>query len=176
MTIGYRLAIVDRDKRFLRKSFALYLPPALIDSMLASNKPPALGGEIRDVTVYFSDIAGFSQLSEKRSPEDLVDLMNGYLSAMTDIVEAHGGFVDKYIGDAIVAIFGAPIDEGAHARNAVRAALACNALLTEMNRSGHALFKGHVLAHRIGLNSGRALIGNIGSRRRFNYTAIGDTV
>jgi class 3 adenylate cyclase len=176
VAVGYRFAVVDRDKRLLRKSFALYLPPAVIDRMLASNTPPALGGELRNVTVYFSDVAGFSALSEKLAPADLVSLMNAYLSAMTDIIEANGGFVDKYVGDAIVAVFGAPVDEGGHAQNAVRAALGCKAALEAMNRSGEAAFRGHLVGHRIGLNSGQALIGNIGSRRRLNYTAIGDAV
>jgi class 3 adenylate cyclase/CHASE2 domain-containing sensor protein len=176
VTVGYRFAVVDRDKRLLRKSFALYLAPAVIDRMLASHAPPVLGGELRNVTIYFSDVVGFSRLSESLPPADLVALMNTYLSAMTDIIEAHGGFIDKYIGDAIVAIFGAPIEDEAHAHNAVRAALACKAGLEAMNRSAHAAFKGHQLAQRAGLNSGRVVIGNIGSRRRFNYTAMGDAV
>ena len=101
--------------------------------------------------------------------------MNEYLTAMTDIVEEHGGFVDKYIGDAIVAVFGAPLDDEAHAVSAVRAALACHHRLDELNRTD-ALFGSCKLDHRIGLNSGEALVGNIGSRRRFNYTVMGDTV
>jgi adenylate cyclase len=104
-----------------------------------------------------------------------VALMNEYLSAMTDVVEAHGGFVDKYIGDAIVAVVGAPVDDPAHAANAVRAALGCRRRLEELNR-GTARLAGRTLAQRIGLNSGEALVGNIGSRRRFNYTVMGDTV
>jgi adenylate cyclase len=174
-TIGYRFVIADRGKRLLRQSFALYLAPAVIEKMMASNKPPALGGEMRNITVYFSDIADFSSFSEKITPTELVAVMNEYLSAMTDIIEAHGGFVDKYIGDAIVAVFGAPLDDPEHAANAVRAALRCNARLAELNRVATA-FRGRSLHQRIGLNSGEALVGNIGSRRRFNYTAMGDMV
>jgi class 3 adenylate cyclase/CHASE2 domain-containing sensor protein len=174
-TIGYRFVIADKDKRFLRRSFALYLAPAVLEKMVATNKPPELGGETRIVTVYFSDVAGFSAFSEKLEPAEVVALMNEYLSAMADIIETHGGFVDKYIGDAIVAVFGAPHDDADHARNALRAALRCGQGLEEMNRSGTALM-GHALGQRIGLNSGEALVGNIGSRRRFNYTAMGDTV
>jgi class 3 adenylate cyclase len=173
---GYRAVVVERDKRLLRRSFALYLPPAVIDTMLASSKPPTLGGETRNVTVFFSDLAGFSTLAERLNPTELVSLMNAYLSAMTEIIEGHGGFIDKYIGDAIVAVFGAPVDRPDHALSAVRAALACKARLAEMNRSGLAVFKGSSLGQRIGLNSGPVLIGNIGSRQRFNYTAMGDTV
>jgi adenylate cyclase len=174
-TVGYRFVVADKDKRLLRKSFALYLAPAVIEKMMASNTPPALGGEMRGVTVYFSDVAGFSSLAEKMTPGELVALMNEYLTAMTDIIEAHGGFVDKYIGDAIVAVFGAPLDDAGHAMSAVRAALECRDRLDELNRTA-AAFKGHKLGQRIGLNTGEALVGNIGSRRRFNYTAMGDTV
>ena len=175
--IAYRFVIADSDKRLLRSSFSLYLAPAVIERMLASNTPPSLGGETRAVTVYFSDIAGFSAISERMSPRELVALMNEYLSAMTDIIEAHGGFVDKYIGDAIVAVFGAPADDPHHAANAVRAALACEAKLADMNRmGGAAAFGGQTIRQRIGLNSGNALVGNMGSRRRFNYTVMGDAV
>lgn len=174
--MGYRFAVADKDKRLLRKSFGLYLAPAMVDRLVSARTPPQLGGEERDVTVMFSDVAGFTALSEGLGPPQLVQVMNAYLSAMTDIVEAHGGFVDKYIGDAIVAVFGAPLDDAAHARNAVAAALACAAKLDAMNKDATRPFLGHRLEARIGLNSGLALVGNIGSARRFNYTVMGDTV
>jgi class 3 adenylate cyclase/CHASE2 domain-containing sensor protein len=174
-TISYRFVVADRNKRLLRASFALYLPPAVIDKMTASNKPPALGGELRHVTVYFSDIADFSTFSQDIAPTELVAAMNEYLSAMTDIIEAHGGFVDKYIGDSIVAVFGAPLDDPDHAAKAVRAALRCAARLPELDRVA-AAFQGRTVRQRIGLNSGEVLVGNIGSRRRFNYTVMGDMV
>jgi adenylate cyclase len=109
------------------------------------------------------------------APRELVALMNTYFAAMTEVIEAHGGFVDKYIGDAIVAVFGAPLDDGDHAVHAVQAAIACGKRLQELNRTTPAL-KGRGLRCRIGLNTGEALVGNIGSHRRFNYTAMGDTV
>jgi class 3 adenylate cyclase len=172
--MGYRFVIADKGKRLLRQSFALYLAPALIEKMLSSNKPPVLGGETRNVTVYFSDIADFSAIAEKIPPTELVAAMNEYLSAMTDVIEAHGGFVDKYFGDAIVAVFGAPLDDPHHATNAVRAALRCAASLAMLDRVSAAF--GGTVRQRIGLNSGEALVGNIGSRRRFNYTVMGDVV
>lgn len=175
MMIGYRFVLADRDERFLRKSFALYLAPEVIETMVASGKMPALGGEMRNVTMFFSDLSGFSSIAETMTPGELVTLMNEYLSAMTDIIEGHGGYVDKYIGDSIVAMFGAPADDPAHARNAVRAALKCHEKLAELN-AGNPAFAGHGLSHRIGLNSGEAVVGNIGSRRRFNYTVMSDTV
>jgi adenylate cyclase len=172
-TIGYRFVIADKGKRLLRQSFAFYLAPAVIEKMLSSNKPPALGGEMRNVTVYFSDIADFSSIAEKIPPAELVAAMNDYLSAMTDVIEGHGGFVDKYFGDAIVAVFGAPLDDPHHAGNAVRAALSCAASLATVERVRTAFGP---VRQRIGLNSGEALVGNIGSRRRFNYTVMGDVV
>ena len=104
-------------------------------------------------------------------PEEIVSLMNGYLTSMSEAIERAGGFVDKYVGDAIVAIFGAPVRSADHAIEAVAAALDCQHKLEAFNRD-HA----SPIQHRIGLNTGEALIGNIGSRRRFNYTAFGDNV
>ena len=173
--VAYRLVVADRGERLLRNSFALYLAPQVIDRMLASKKLPQLGGETRDVTVFFSDLAGFSAISEAMTPADLVSFMNEYLSAMSDIIEGHGGYIDKYVGDSIVAVFGAPADDSDHAGNAARAAIDCRARLDELNRSS-AAFKGYRVAQRIGLNSGAALVGNIGSRRRFNYSVMSDAV
>jgi adenylate cyclase len=175
LTIGFRLAVTDKDRRFLRRSFALYLAPPVIEKMMRSSKLPSLGGETRNVTMFFSDVEGFSRFAEIMSPADLIALMNVYLSAMTDIIEAHGGFVDKYIGDAIVGVFGAPVQDDDHARHAVLAALVCCERLAELNGTAPA-FREHALRHRIGLNSGEALVGNVGSGRRFNYTVIGDVV
>ena len=174
-TIGFRFVIADKDRRLLQKSFALYLAPHVINRMLSSNKLPELGGETRNVTVFFSDIEGFSLIAEKMSPDSLMELMNAYLSAMTDVIERHGGYVDKYIGDSIVAVFGAPADDPDHAANAARAALDCCTQLSELNASS-ALFHEYKLAQRIGINSGEALVGNFGSRRRFNYSVMSDAV
>ncbi|MGH6740720.1 MAG: adenylate/guanylate cyclase domain-containing protein, partial [Bradyrhizobium sp.] len=154
---------------------ALYLAPQVIDQMLHSNKLPALGGETRDVTVFFSDLAGFSSIAERMTPTELVEFMNEYLSAMTDIIESQGGYVEKYIADSVVAVFGAPVDDADHARHAAQAALLCRAGLNELNESS-AAFRGFKVAHRMGLNSGEALVGNIGSRRRFNYSVMSDAV
>lgn len=175
LMITYRLVVTDRGQRLLRKSFALYLAPGVIDQMLASNQLPALGGETREVTVFFSDLEGFSSISEQMTPTELVAFMNEYLSAMTDIIEAEGGYIEKYIADSIVAVFGAPVHDADHARHAATAALLCRAKLDELNRASRT-FHGIKVAHRMGLNSGEVLVGNIGSKRRFNYSVMGDAV
>jgi adenylate cyclase len=173
--LGYRFLVADRDKIFLRKAFAFYLAPDVIAHMVDQETPPTLGGESREVTVLFSDVASFTAISERLSPTELVRFMNIYLSAMTDIIEEYGGFVDKYIGDAIVAVFGAPMDDPDHARKAVAAALDCRDKLAAMQDEFGLPDDIHVTA-RIGLNTGMTLVGNIGSQRRFNYTVMGDTV
>lgn len=171
---AYRITVTDQDKRLIARLFALYLPGSVIDGMLRSGRLPALGGEEREVTVLFSDIAGFTRISESTAPAALVQALNGYFSTMTEIIEAHGGFVDKFIGDAIVAVFGAPAENPDHAAQAVRAALRMRDVLrAEPERYG---INGLPFKTRIGLNTGRVLIGNIGSPRRFNYTVIGDAV
>lgn len=174
-TIGYRFITSDRDRRLLRQSFGLYLAPQIVEKVAMSHKLPVLGGEMRQVTVFFSDIAGFSSMAEAMSPRDLVSMMNDYFREMTDIIEAHDGFVDKYIGDAIVAVFGAPLDDADHAAKAVRAALACQARLAAL-KSSAGVFAERKFTTRIGMNSGEALVGNIGSHRHFNYTVMGDVV
>ncbi|MGJ5177010.1 CHASE2 domain-containing protein [Bradyrhizobium oligotrophicum] len=174
-TTGYRFMVTDKDRRLLQKSFAYYLAPREIDRMLASRRLPQLGGETRDVTVFFSDIEGFSRIAEQMSPEQLMALTNEYLSAMTDVIESHDGYVDKYIGDSVVAVFGAPLDDPDHAKSAAHAALDCKARLAELNLSSTA-FQGIKVAQRIGINSGAALVGNFGSQRRFNYSVMSDAV
>lgn len=174
LLLGFRFAVLDRDQRQIRNAFKLYLPGALIDDMIASGQSPSLGGEERDLTILFSDIAGFTKMSEGMEPEALVLVLNRYFTVMTDIVEAHGGFVDKYIGDAVLAVFGAPYAIENHARAAVDAALAMVRAM-EDDPTLLATGSGRGTA-RIGLATGPVLIGNIGSPRRFNYTVMGDTV
>jgi adenylate cyclase len=173
--VGYRFMVSDKDRRLLERSFSYYLAPPEIERMLASHKLPQLGGETRDVTVFFSDIEGFSAIAERMSPHELMALTNEYLSAMTDVIEDHGGYVDKYIGDSVVAVFGAPLDDPDHATSAARAALDCKRRLAELNRTSTA-FHGITVAQRIGINSGDALVGNFGSQRRFNYSVMSDAV
>jgi adenylate cyclase len=173
--MAYRFFVTDRDRRRLDRAFGLYLPKAEIDRMMAQGRPPELGGEARAVSILFSDIVGFTAVSERREPARLVEDLNQYFAAMTGIVEAHGGFVDKFIGDAVVAVFGAPLEDPDHARRAVLAAIEMRRVLSE-EAARFSLGGGHTLKARIGVNSGTALVGNIGSPRRFNYTVMGDAV
>ena len=164
-----------KERRFIKGAFHHYLSPAVIDGILKNPGLLRLGGEERDVTSFFSDIAGFTSVSEKLAPPDLVALLNAYLTEMTEIILDAGGTLDKYEGDAIVAFWNAPLDDPDHALRACRAALACQAKLADMAPELEARF-GQALRMRIGLNSGPAVVGNMGSRRRFDYTAMGDTV
>ena len=175
LLFGYRFAVSDRSRRQISKAFALYLPAPVIERMMARERMPELGGEARGVSILFSDIAGFTGISERRTPTELAQDLNEYFAAMTEIVERHGGFVDKFIGDAVLAVFGAPLEDPQHPLKATLAAMEMRAVLAaggDRFRFGGAA----PIEARIGLNSGEALIGNIGSPRRFNYTVMGDAV
>lgn len=172
---AFRFVVADRGKRELRKAFSLYLPPQVVDRVVASQTPPELGGELREVTMMFTDAERFTSLSEGMSPQVLVSMLNRYLSRMTEIIEEHGGIVDKYVGDGITAIFGAPLDDPDHALHAVQAALACQKHLEDL-RTGERDSPAPPLRTRFGLNTGEVLVGNIGSSKRFNYTVLGDHV
>jgi adenylate cyclase len=171
--LAMRMGSMDRARRQLRNAFSLYLPKSEVDKLIREEKLPTLGGELRDVTILFSDIASYSTLSERVEPGPLVDELNRYFGRMTDIVQAHGGFVDKFIGDGVLAIFGAPLARPNAAADAVRASLAMIRSLQE-----EPLYIGGDgrISIRIGLHRGEAIVGNIGSAQRFNYTVMGDAV
>lgn len=173
--LAFRYTVADKDKRLIKQAFGYYLEPAVIDSMMKSGTQPELGGEIRELTVWFSDIANYTNISEQLTATELVEFLNKYFSAMTDIVKQHGGFVDKYVGDAIIAVFGAPAHDPEHALHAVQSAIACNKKLREIQDS-FALPEHMNVSARIGVNTGDMLVGNIGSYNRLNYTIIGDAV
>ena len=188
-----RFYFENRDKTFLDKSFKQYISDKLIDEMLSSEKEPELGGEKKYLTAFFTDIQGFSSISEEiGDPKKLVDLLNDYLTAMTDIVkDDNQGTLDKYEGDAIIAFFGAPSPIEHQRRNALLSALAMQKaqklLRTNWKRGkNHAgknfaeniaypesVYRMHT---RIGINSGEILVGNMGSETRKNYTIMGDAV
>ena len=172
---SYRFAIVDNDRRTLQRLFGLYLPRAVIDQMVGERDTPVLGGETRELTVLFSDLADFSKYAEKKRPDEIVSVLNHYLNTMADIIEANRGIVDKYVGDAVMAVFGAPRHDPENAIHAVEAAIAAQDGMRHLNeRLG--LPEHERLRHRIGINSGSMLVGNIGSDKRLSYTVLGDAV
>jgi adenylate cyclase len=175
-----RMGWAERQKRRVQGMFGSYVSPELVRQLVAGEAKPELGGEEREITVLFSDIAGFSTFSEVLPPSDLVAVMNEYFSAMTEIILAEGGTLDKYIGDAIVAFFGSPVPLEDHALRACRVAIRMQERQGELRRHWEAEGRWPDLVTkmrtRLGLNSGRAIAGNIGSRQRFNYTVMGDTV
>ena len=164
-----------RQKMFIKNAFKQYLSPAVIEELIQHPEHLKLGGERRMLSIFFSDLEGFTGISEVLDPEALTVLLNDYLSAMTDIIHEEGGTVDKYEGDAIIAFWNAPLQQSDHALRCVRAALRCQVRLAEMRP----MFKerlGKDLKMRIGINSGPAVVGNMGSHTRFDYTMIGDAV
>jgi adenylate cyclase len=154
------------------RSFASYVPRDVVRAMLASGQPAVLGGKTKTLTVFFSDLAGFTSFSEKMRPAELVDLLSVYFDEMTAIIGQHGGTVDKFIGDAIMAFWSAPGDDPEHAAHACEAALACARRLDELKAGDPKLA---LLSARIGVATGEVLVGNIGSHARLNYTVMGDT-
>jgi adenylate cyclase len=164
-----------RQRRFIKNVFRYYLSPHVIDGILANPSLLRLGGEKRAISSFFSDVQGFTSISENLTPEELVALLNAYLSEMTDIILDTGGTLDKYEGDAIIAFWNAPLEQPDHAQRACRAALRCQARLGEL-RAGFKAKYGREVRMRIGLNSGEAVVGNMGSKNRFDYTAMGDTI
>jgi adenylate cyclase len=165
-----------RDRRFVHDALGRYTSPALVKTLLERRELlDRFGGARQELTVYFSDIRGFTSLSEELEPERLVELLNAYLSAQTEIVERHGGYVDKYMGDAIMAVWGAPLPAHDHAARACRAALEMRAGLAAL-RAGWKERFGVELHARAGVNTCQAVAGNVGSRRKANYTVLGDGV
>ena len=182
-TVGVALALVSatvlnyalegRQKRFIKSAFRQYLSPAVIDRLVQNPESLKLGGELRELSIHFSDLKGFTTISESLAPDKLTALLNEYLTAMSDIIMEEGGTVDKYEGDAVIAFWNAPLDLPDHANCAVRAALRCQQKLSELRPVLKAKY-GHELHCRIGINTGKVVIGNMGSHQRFNYTFLGD--
>ncbi len=162
-----------RQKAFIKQAFRHYLSGEVIEKIIRDPKHLQLGGEKRELTIMFTDLAGFSTFSERLGPVELTTLLNDYLSEMTDIILEEGGTLDKYEGDAIIAFWNAPLEQPDHAVRACRAALRCQRRLTEL-REMFQQRTGAMLRMRVGLNTGQVVVGNMGSRKRFNYTILGD--
>jgi class 3 adenylate cyclase len=168
--LGLRTFVIDRERRRMALALSRYLDVHLARQLIESDNPPELGGETREVTIWFSDIAGFSTRAEHMDAKELVAQLNAHFTLIGQAIEAEGGIIDKYVGDAVVAIFGALVPLPNHAAAAMRAALKVQERLSaEAGKDG--AFK-----IRIGLNTGSCVVGNVGSVNRINYTAIGDSV
>ncbi len=179
--IVWQLILEEKQKGRIKGMFGAYVSPQLVERMVESGENPQLGGHDDEITAYFSDIQSFSSFSEKLGSGPLVELMNEYLTACTDLVQAQGGTLDKYIGDAMVAMFGAPLPLKDHAYRACVATQLVHLKIAELRQKWKR--EGEKwpeivcnMQTRIGLNTGVCMIGNMGSRNRFNYTMMGDNV
>jgi adenylate cyclase len=169
--VVYRAMTEERDKKAIRDTFGKYLSPKVVDQLVEN--PPELGGVDKDLTVLFSDIRSFTTLSESMSPQELVNHLNTYLTAMTDIILEYGGYLDKYVGDEVMCFWGAPLPQADHAVRACKCALRQMERLRELNAQWPEAIRINI---GIGLNSGIMTVGNMGSPSRMNYTLMGDNV
>ena len=172
--MAHQYMATAKEKKFIRESFGYYLAPQIIEEIMKDPSGLKLGGARKKVTILFSDIRGFTTISEGMSPEQLTGFLNKYLTLMSNIIMKHGGIIDKYIGDAIMAFWGAPIDDKDHSMNALLTSLEMIKSLEYLNserKEGDPEIK-----IGIGLNSGTVTVGNMGSEKRFDYTVIGDSV
>ncbi len=162
-------------KREVQQAFSMYVSPVVVDQLLADPARLSLGGETRVVTLMFTDLAGFTKLAEKTAPDAVARILTEHFTAMADIVMAHGGTVIQFMGDGMMAFWGAPLDDEAHCRHAVEAAVAMQRGMATLRNdlAAQGLPEIHM---RVGLNTGSAIVGNMGSRRRFAYSALGDSV
>lgn len=179
---AYDFAAEQRRRRDVQAAFSQYVAPAVVERLIANPELLNLGGETRDLTIMFADIRGFTGISEamKDDPQALTRMINGILTPLSEIVMAHGGTIDKYMGDCVMAFWGAPLDDPDHASHAVEAALAMLAAMPDINAGlrAHAPDGRELPGIRIGIgvNSGTCVVGNMGSEKRFDYSVLGDAV
>jgi adenylate cyclase len=172
---GYAYLTEGRERRFLRSAFSRYVAPEVVEALVAEPGRLALGGETREVTVMFADVAGFTSLSEGRAPQEIVSLMNECFTELTRVIQTRGGTVDKFIGDAVMAFWNAPVEQADHAARAC----AAGRELLEAVETLNVVWRERglpTIAMRVGIATGPAVVGNIGSSTKFNYTVMGDTV
>ncbi len=167
-------SIEQRERKKIERAFGKYLSPTVVSHLLENKDRVQLGGEERELTIFFSDIRGFTALSEKLTPAELISTLNQYFSAMSSIIVKNRGIVDKYIGDAIMAFWGAPKENKNHATDATTSALEMKRALRRIRID--LAKKGIEIDIGIGINTGQVVVGNIGSEERFDYTVIGDSV
>ena len=173
---AYRFLTEERRARDIRKMFSSYVSKRIVDELIRDPSKAKLGGERKEITVLFSDIRGFTSFSEKHQPEEVVSLLNEYLGAMTEIVFEHEGTLDKFVGDAIMALWGAPVGQPDHAERACRCALDMIKKLKELQEKWTAEGK-YAIDIGIGINTGDMVVGNMGAEgKKMDYTVIGDNV
>jgi adenylate cyclase len=173
--LAWKYVVEGREKRKVKKLFSRYVSKDVFDQLVADPSLAALGGARRHMTVLFSDIRGFTTMSEKGTPEDVVSQLNELFTRMVGVVFEHRGTVDKFVGDMVMALYSAPLDDADHADHAVQTALAMIRTLNEMNREWQSQGK-PTLDIGIGINTGDMVAGNIGSETIMSYTVIGDAV
>jgi len=171
-----RVVIEDREKKWIKNTFAQYLSPKVVEVLVKEPERLKLGGEKRDMTVLFLDIAHFTTISEKMDPESLTNFLNRYLSSLTDVILKNDGVVDKYIGDCIMAFWNAPLDVKRHRYMGCISAIECQAAIASLNEDLKDFAMPEKPAIRVGVNAGHMVVGNMGSNTRFSYTVIGDEV
>lgn len=171
VSLAFKLFHEERQKSWIKKAFGHYLAPDVIEQLLAHPEKLKLGGQRKEMSIMFSDIRNFTSLSEKMDAEDLVKLLNTYLTRVTTSIIEQKGTVDKYIGDAVMAFWNAPLDDKDHAVNACHTALIMLEIITTLKKEIDA-----PIDIGVGINSGEVVVGNIGSTQRFDYTVIGDNV
>ena len=175
LSVTAQFVSTAREKKFIQESFGKYLAPEVINELMTDPSRLKLGGQRKELSILFSDIRDFTSISEKMDPEELTHFLGEYFSRMTAVVLEHRGVVDKYIGDAVMAFWGAPVPEKNHAKQAVATALVMAAELKKLNEENKQ--KGWPeIKIGIGINSGEVVVGNMGSEKRFDYTVIGDNV
>lgn len=173
---AFRFFTEERRARDIRKMFSSYVSKRIVDELIRDPSKMKLGGDRKELTVLFSDIRGFTTFSEKHQPEEVVSQLNEYLGAMTNIVFEHEGTLDKFVGDAVMAFWGAPLDQSDHAERCVRCALAMIRELKKLQEKWAAEGK-HVIDIGVGINSGEMIVGNMGAEgKKMDFTVIGDNV
>ena len=173
----YRQVTEGREKRMVTRRFKQYAAPAVVDKIVRSGSTVRLEGEVREISCYFSDLSGFTTISERLGPQRSVAVLNVYLDRMTEVLHEHEATINKFEGDGVFAFFGAPLDVEGHARLACLAALESSVQLGRLVAEQQQADEGFpTLKMRVGISTGQAVVGDCGSHRRFDYTAIGDTV
>jgi len=175
--ITFNFLLESKQKGFIEGAFSQFLAPEILNRLMQDPTKLTLGGETKELSIFFSDIAGFTSISEQLTPQGLVDILNYYLTKMADIIVVdNNGYVDKYEGDAVMAFWGAPVDDEKHAIKACYAAIDNQKKLREIQDYFENKGLGSGIKIRIGINTGEVVVGMMGSQKKLNYTVIGDAV